>query len=144
MTLPTNLALFAAAAVAVFADQASKVVAGRLLADGRVRLVAWRSGFRWVLNSRGSVAAMPVRWAVVVWIAVLAAAGLVALQGPTWLGTGGAVGLGLAVGGATSNLGDRLLRGAVVDFLVLRAWPTFNLADAAMVAGLALLAGSVA
>jgi signal peptidase II len=144
MTLPIIAALPAAAAAVACADQASKALAGRLLADGRFHLVGWRSGFRWVLNPRGGVVAMPVRWAIFAWIAALAGAGLVVVQGSRSLGIGGAVGLGLALGGATGNLGDRVLRGAVVDFIALWAWPTFNLADAAMVAGAALLAGSLA
>jgi signal peptidase II len=134
----------AAAALATSADQASKVLTGRLLDDGRIHPVGWRSGFRRVLNSRASLVAMPLGWAVVVWIAVLAGAALVVAQGSASLGVDGAVGLGLAVGGATSNLADRFLRGAVVDFIVIGAWPTFNLADAAMVTGTALLAGGLA
>lgn len=144
MTLPITGALLGTAAVAVFADQASKALAGRMLADGRCHLVAWRSGFKRVLNPRGGVVIMPLRWAIIVWIAALAGAGVVGVQGPPSLGVAGAVGLGLALGGATSNLGDRVLRGAVVDFIAVRAWPTFNLADAAMVAGTALLAGGLA
>jgi len=46
------------------------------------------------------------------------------------------VGLGAALGGATGNALDMLRRGAVIDFLDLRVWPTFNLADAAIVVGL--------
>ncbi len=46
-------------------------------------------------------------------------------------------GLGAAFGGATGNLLDMLRRGAVVDFIDLRIWPVFNLADAAMVLGMA-------
>ncbi len=53
-------------------------------------------------------------------------------------------GLGLALGGATGNLVERLLRGSVTDFLYLRNWPVFNLADAAMVCGLLLAAGALA
>jgi signal peptidase II len=143
MTLPNIAALLAAAAAVAVADQASKALAGRLLADGRFRVVAWRSGFRRVLNPRGGVVAPPVRWAVIVWFAALAG-GLVVVQESPSPGLGRAVGLGLALGGATSHLVDRVLRGAVVDFIVLRAWPTFNLADAGMVAGTALLAGGLA
>lgn len=144
MTLPITAALLAAAALAACADQASKALAGRLLADGRFCLVAWGSGFRWVLNQRGGVVAMPLRWAIFVWTVALAGAGLIVVQGSPLLGIGGAVGLGLALGGATSNVVDRVLRGAVVDFIALRAWLTFNLADAAMVTGMALFAGSLA
>jgi signal peptidase II len=144
MTLPVAAAFLAAGAAVACADQASKALAGRLLADRGFRLVAWRSGLRWVRNRRGGVVALPVRWAFLVWIAALAGAGLVVVQGPAWLGIGGAVGLGLALGGAAGNLVDRLLRGAVVDFIALGAWPTFNLADAAMVAGTVVLVWSLA
>ncbi len=44
-------------------------------------------------------------------------------------------GLGAALGGATGNLLDVLRRGVVVDFVDLRVWPVFNLADVAIVAG---------
>ena len=49
--------------------------------------------------------------------------------------------LGLLLGGATGNLVDRLLRapgpgrGAVVDFIDFQVWPSFNVADSAIVVG---------
>lgn len=49
-----------------------------------------------------------------------------------------ALAVGLVLGGALGNLGDRLFRGhhgAVVDFITLRFWPTFNVADACIVIG---------
>ena len=49
---------------------------------------------------------------------------------------------GLLVGGAISNLGDRLFRpngGAVIDWIHLSHWPTFNIADSCVVLGVALL-----
>jgi signal peptidase II len=66
-------------------------------------------------------------------------------------------GLGLILGGATGNLIDRVLRGEVVDFVDVYAsweplatrlldrlgtvhWPTFNIADSAIVIGACLLA----
>ena len=59
-----------------------------------------------------------------------------------------AVSLALIVGGALSNILDRLRVGAVIDYLDLHVgglhWPAFNLADAAIVLGvLALLAKSL-
>jgi signal peptidase II len=55
-----------------------------------------------------------------------------------------AVGLGLLLGGALGNLTDRLVRGSgfdgrVVDFIDFHVWPVFNLADAALVVGAAVL-----
>jgi signal peptidase II len=52
-------------------------------------------------------------------------------------------GVGLVLGGAIGNLADRLLYGAVVDFVLLHAgrwsWPAFNLADSAITLGVAAL-----
>lgn len=47
--------------------------------------------------------------------------------------------LGLLLGGNGGNLLDRLRSGLVVDFLDLRVWPVFNLADCAIVLGAFLL-----
>ncbi|MDP2894981.1 MAG: signal peptidase II [bacterium] len=49
------------------------------------------------------------------------------------------ISLGLIVGGAISNLADRLMFGYVRDFIDLRFWPTFNGADLAICAGVVLL-----
>jgi len=66
------------------------------------------------------------------------------------------VGLALILGGAVGNLVDRVTRGEVVDFLDVYAshpglaswlesrfgtahWPTFNVADSAIVVGASLL-----
>jgi signal peptidase II len=45
----------------------------------------------------------------------------------------------LLVGGALGNLADRVRDGAVIDFIDLPLWPTFNLADVAITAGVLLL-----
>jgi signal peptidase II len=52
---------------------------------------------------------------------------------------GWAIALGLLLGGATGNLGDRLFRapgpfqGQVIDWIELPHWPIFNLADSSIV-----------
>ncbi len=69
----------------------------------------------------------------------LAAAGLFVV----WLGRTGsrlvATALGLLIGGAIGNAVDRVIHGAVVDFVSLHAfgwrWYVFNVADSAIVAG---------
>jgi len=45
----------------------------------------------------------------------------------------------LLLGGALGNLADRVRDGAVTDFIDLPLWPTFNLADVAIVVGVLLL-----
>lgn len=66
-----------------------------------------------------------------------------------WLARAGsrlaALGLGLIIGGAVGNAIDRLIYGAVADFVLFHvttakwsfSWYVFNLADAAIVAGVA-------
>jgi signal peptidase II len=55
------------------------------------------------------------------------------------------VGLSLVLGGALGNLADRIfrspgvLRGAVVDFVHVGSWPTFNVGDAAITIGAVLI-----
>jgi signal peptidase II len=49
------------------------------------------------------------------------------------------VALGLLIGGSLSNLIDRIRLGHVTDFLDLRFWPAFNLADTFIVVGVAIL-----
>lgn len=49
------------------------------------------------------------------------------------------VALGLLLGGASGNLIDRITLGTVTDFLDLRFWPVFNVADSSIVIGLALI-----
>ncbi len=48
--------------------------------------------------------------------------------------------VGLVAGGALGNLADRLRAGAVTDYVEIGSWPPFNLADVAIVAGVALFA----
>ncbi len=54
-----------------------------------------------------------------------------------------AFGYGLVIGGALGNVLDRVRYGAVTDFLDLYVgsvhWPSFNMADALLVSGLAIL-----
>jgi len=49
------------------------------------------------------------------------------------------VALGLVIGGSVSNLVDRIRLGHVTDFLDLRYWPAFNLADTFIVVGVGVL-----
>jgi len=71
-------------------------------------------------------------------VAVIGALGLWLAAARAWLT---AIGLGLIIGGAASNLVDRLVYGAVADFFHFHAygysWYVFNFADAAIVAGVA-------
>ena len=86
----------------------------------------------------------PWRTALLVFVS---AALLVTVVGVVWktrrLHWEAGVGLALILGGATSNLLDRIRQGRVVDFLDVYFrgyhWPAFNLADSAIVVGAAFL-----
>ncbi len=49
------------------------------------------------------------------------------------------VALGLLIGGSASNLTDRVRLGHVTDFIDVRFWPAFNLADCFIVLGVLVL-----
>lgn len=51
--------------------------------------------------------------------------------------------LSLILAGALGNLVDRLVFGYVIDFIDLRIWPVFNLADSAITVGAVLLGYSI-
>jgi len=49
------------------------------------------------------------------------------------------VACGLIIGGALSNLCDRIFLGYVVDYIDIRVWPVFNLSDSCITVGACLL-----
>jgi signal peptidase II len=49
------------------------------------------------------------------------------------------LGLTILLGGALGNFTDRLIFGRVLDFIDVGFWPTFNIADAAISTGVAIL-----
>ncbi len=46
---------------------------------------------------------------------------------------------GLIIGGALSNLWDRIFLGYVIDYIDLRVWPVFNLSDSCITVGAGFL-----
>lgn len=46
---------------------------------------------------------------------------------------------GLIIGGALSNLWDRIFLGYVVDYIDIQIWPVFNLSDSCITIGVCLL-----
>ena len=49
-----------------------------------------------------------------------------------------AITLALVLGGALGNLTDRIFKGAVTDWISVKFWPTFNIADSAIVIAAAI------
>jgi signal peptidase II len=75
---------------------------------------------------------------LLLWIVVLVGISLLILRVEPFQEPAAYVGLGIAVGGATGNLLDIMRRGTIVDFIDIRIWPVFNIADAAIVLGVAV------
>ena len=141
-----------AAIVTLIADQASKawlLFVFDIAHRGAVQVtpffdlvLAWNIGisFGWFQNDSPAVqiALMAVKALAVVALAIWMA------RSRTWLAT---VALGLIIGGAIGNAIDRFAYGAVVDFALFHVqigektlnWYVFNLADVAIVAGVAAL-----
>ena len=141
---PVSALGLTAAVVTLAADQASKwlVLRGLRLGSGDVLTVTPFFDLVLAMNRGISYGLLPQdsefgRWVLV--MVNLAAAGFFVF----WLCRVRsrllAVTLGLLVGGALGNAIDRAAYGAVVDFISLHAlgwrWYVFNIADAAIVAG---------
>ena len=132
------------------ADRVTKSLVERLTITGWRRTLI--PGFFDLVHTRNSgiafglLADSPLPWMRIALIAL----SLVAAVAMAWLlvagragGQRSRAGIALILGGAAGNLFDRLLDGGVVDFLLFYfrgfEWPAFNVADAAIVIGAALV-----
>ncbi|HXP94757.1 MAG TPA: signal peptidase II [Candidatus Binatia bacterium] len=129
-------------AFAVFAaDQLSKhwVAATFMPGESRVlipHVVYWT----YVQNTRGAFGLFGDQ----AWLLIILAVAVLAIfwfsfrdiAAQSWLVR---VALGGIVGGAAGNIADRLQHRYVVDFIDLRWWPVFNVADSCITIGVCLL-----
>jgi signal peptidase II len=138
------LALVAIALAAVAADQLTKhVVVSQLSLDDGVHVVGplW---IRHVQNSGIAFGLFAQATAIVIALTGIAIAWML-----FYFARSGArhpvlpVALGLVIGGSMSNLVDRVRLGYVTDFIDLRWWPAFNLADSFIVIGVLVLLGAL-
>jgi lipoprotein signal peptidase len=72
---------------------------------------------------------------LLLWGLAVSSGFLLLIFGGSFGGGAADVGVGMALGGATGNVLDWLVRGEVVDFIDLGFWPVFNVADAGIVTG---------
>jgi signal peptidase II len=137
----------ALAGVLVVLDQLSKLAVLQWLAPGRVVEVTPFFTFVLVYNPGAafSLLAQAPGWqrGLFIAIALVASAWIVFLLRRHWRETLFSFALALILGGAVGNLIDRVVYGAVVDFLDFHAagwhWPAFNVADSAITVGAVLL-----
>ena len=139
MRSPRTVVAFVAICVIVI-DQISKSLAESNLASHSVKLVGPLS-LQLVYNSGVAFSIGTGNTVLVTVVEMLVILGII-LYVRTIQATGLAVGFGLVIGGALGNIGDRLFRhngGSVIDFIHTGFWPTFNLADSAVVIGLVVI-----
>lgn len=150
MRSPRAAWFYGSAIVALALDQVTKAAARSALSPGRPRtLVPGFLSLDLSFNTGGAFGLLP-DWAPLFIIAALAAVfAIVRLSRKGFAASSLATGLGLLMGGALGNLADRLLSPAreVTDFISVQlafgartyAWPTFNIADSAIVIGAILV-----
>jgi signal peptidase II len=146
LTTPRSLLLLFALNALVLDQATKRLVVAELEGERGIRLL---DGLVTLNVSRNSGAAFSfAEGMTVVFTAIAVAVAVVIVRSMARLrSTGWAVTLGLLLGGALGNLVDRLLRdpgfarGAVVDFVQVPHFATFNMADSAITigAGLAIL-----
>ena len=127
------------AAFVIAADRCTKAAARTLLATGRVLSVGAGLRIRCVVTrfqNRGLLDRPGVL--LLVWAASLATVMLAASSGLFFQCLAAQMGLAAAFAGSASNLHDRLQNGVVIDFLDLGWWLASNVADVALVLGVAV------
>jgi signal peptidase II len=137
---PHWLSLAAVALAAVCADQVTKgLVSSSLSPEGAAHVLGPLS-IHYVQNSGIAFGLFAQATSIVILLTGLAVTWML-----VYFARSGArhpilpTALGLLIGGSVSNLVDRVRLGHVTDFLDLRFWPAFNLADSFIVIGVALL-----
>ena len=132
------MSYFAVSAVLVFVlDQLTKSMIQRGLESRSVDLAGVVT-LRFLSSAKARYRMGAVRIAMtVVWLLAALAALLLAAMTTSPSSPWMSIAMGAAVGGAAGNLLDVLRHRAVRDFIDLGWWPVFNLADVAIVAGIA-------
>jgi signal peptidase II len=125
----------------VVVDQVTKWLALDLLDPGDPVPVVWLLQLNLTGNT-GAAFSLGADLGPVIAIAAVVVLFLLAWMGRSLQRPASLVAMGAVLGGAISNLADRLFRaadgfmsGAVVDFIDLQKWPIFNVADMGVVLG---------
>jgi signal peptidase II len=143
---PTGRPVLATAIVlgVVLADQLSKLWAVRQLADAPVSIIGDDISFELTRNT-GSAFSLFQAFTPLLAVIAIGVAVLLVREVRRSRDTLMIVGLSLVLGGALGNLADRLFRepgffkGAVVDFVHVGRFPTFNVGDSAITIGAVLI-----
>lgn len=125
-------------------DYLTKFVAVEVLSDGPLKVIGNFLKFELVYNTGAAFSIATSQGIFLSVFAMLAAVAILyfatRIDSKNW-----AVALGLVLGGIFGNLADRIfqspggLQGPVVDWISLPYWPTFNIADSAVVIGVSTI-----
>ena len=149
---PRRIGLFVGVAVvALLLDVVSKIIVAAQLGDGhQVRILGGAIYLDEARNS-GAAFSLGTGFTIVLTLIAIVVVAVILRTASRMRSAAWAVALGLVLGGALGNLGDRIFRepgvgrGHVVDWISLfgpmgEHWPIFNLADSAIVCGAILAA----
>lgn len=135
---PAPVALVAA--LAIIGDQVTKHWVRGAFALGEAKFADWPVRLRYVENSGSAFGLFQNQTAVLIVASILAMSIMVWMFRQIGLSAMSLrLSLGLMLGGGVSNLVDRIRFGSVTDFIDLRVWPIFNVADSSVVIGIAVL-----
>ncbi len=142
MTTRRVALLISAAVIAV--DQLTKWWVVSTLPGDPIELIPGVLYLRYVTNPGAAFGLLPGAGSLIA-LGAIAAAVLIMMMVHRLPGRLEVVAMGLVLGGALGNLGDRLFRGPglldgrVVDFIDFEYFPAFNVADSAITVGALLL-----
>jgi len=122
-------------------DRLTKILALKALSEGReIRVLPGAFHLTLVLNKGAAFGLFSRMTPVLILFAVISIFCMIVYLGRKRVSdTFQAIGLAMILGGALGNLTDRIFYGYVIDFIDLRVWPVFNVADSFITIGAAVL-----
>ena len=121
-------------------DYVTKVIAIKYFADQPIKVIG--NFFKLALTfNTGAAFSLATSKSIFLSVFAMVAVAVILYLGTRIDSTAWALVLGLTLGGVLGNLADRIFRspgglqGAVVDWISVGSWPTFNIADSAVVVG---------
>ena len=132
------VALVAAGVIVI--DQITKYWVRASFSIGEIRFDEWPVRLRYVENSGSAFGFFPNSTAVLIVASIIAMGIVVWMFRQTGINSlPMRLSFGLMLGGGIGNLVDRIRFGSVTDFIDLRFWPIFNIADSSVVVGITTL-----
>lgn len=135
LRIGTAARALALAGLVVALDQASKAAASSLVDRGDTVEVLPFLSIADVRNRGVAFGLFGAASPVLVGLTIVALIGVLVYLAARSSGPRVWVSAGLLLGGALGNLADRVRIESVIDFIDVPVWPTFNVADVAIVAG---------